>query len=100
MDKVTGWDPELKEIIAKTPEKSIIDWKLLWRNPQPQWNSPDGRVVQLGDAAHSFLPTSGNGATQAMEDALTLATCLRLGGKSKVVESVKTHVRVRYSSQH
>ena len=43
-------------------------------------------MVQLGDAAHAFLPTSGNGATQAIEDAVCLAECLRLGcadGKGK-----------------
>ncbi|KEY69562.1 hypothetical protein S7711_09276 [Stachybotrys chartarum IBT 7711] len=96
MDAVPGWDPALREIISKTPDNSIIDWKLLWRNPQPQWASKMGRVVQLGDCAHSFLPTSANGATQAMEDAVTLATCLRLGGRDKVVESVKTHVLLRY----
>ncbi|KAH7320656.1 hypothetical protein B0I35DRAFT_450412 [Stachybotrys elegans] len=96
IDAVPGWDPALKEIIAQTPEKSVVDWKLLWRNPQPQWSSRLGRVLQLGDSAHSFLPTSGNGATQAMEDALSLATCLALGGKDNIVESVKTHVRLRF----
>lgn len=95
MDEVPGWDPLLKEIISKTPENSIIDWKLLWRNPQPQWASEGGRVVQLGDSAHSFLPTSGNGATQALEDALSLATCLRLGGKDCISLSTRAHVLMR-----
>ena len=40
-------------------------------------------MVQVGDSAHSFIPTSGNGATQALEDAITLATCLELGGGSR-----------------
>lgn len=52
--------------------------------------------MQLGDAAHSFLPTSGNGATQAVEDALSLSTCLRLGGRENVVNSVRAHVKLRY----
>ena len=39
------------------------------RDPQQKWTSPAGRVIQLGDAAHAFLPNSSNGGTQAMEDA-------------------------------
>ena len=53
-------------------------------------------MVQLGDAAHTFIPSSGNGATQAIEDALSLATCLRLGGKDHVPTAVKVHVKLRY----
>jgi 2-polyprenyl-6-methoxyphenol hydroxylase-like FAD-dependent oxidoreductase len=48
------------------------------RNPNAKWTSEYGRVVQVGDSAHPFLPTSANGATQALEDAITLATCLRV----------------------
>ena len=95
MAEVPGWDPDLLKIIESTPENGCIDWKLMWRDPQLKWASDGGRVVQLGDSAHSFLPTSGNGATQATEDALTLATVLRLGGKEKVPLSTKVHVKLR-----
>ena len=91
-----GWDPDLLHILSLTPENGVLDWKLLWRDPQPQWASTGGRVIQLGDSAHSFLPTSGNGATQAMEDGLSLATCLRLGGKANIPISTKAHVKLRY----
>lgn len=100
LDTVPGWDPAVKEVIAQTPENSVIDWKLLWRNPQSQWCSEGGRVLQLGDSAHTFLPTSGAGALQAMEDALSLATCLRLGGKENLVQSVKVHVLMRSVRQY
>ncbi|KAI8626088.1 FAD/NAD(P)-binding domain-containing protein [Xylariaceae sp. FL1651] len=49
--------------------------------------SPGGRVVQIGDAAHSFLPASGNSATQAIEDAVSLASCLQIGSKENLVLS-------------
>ena len=91
-----GWDPDLLHMLSLTPENGVVDWKLLWRNPQPQWASAGGRVIQLGDSAHSFLPTSGNGATQAMEDGLSLATCLRLGGLQNIPVSTKAHVKLRY----
>ncbi|KAI1759384.1 FAD/NAD(P)-binding domain-containing protein [Hypoxylon sp. FL1150] len=91
------WDPRIKELIKLTPPNTIVNFELFWRNPQPSWTSPGDRVVLIGDAAHSFLPESANGATQAIEDAVSIATCLQIGGsKEKVPEAVRTHVRIRY----
>lgn len=36
-----------------------------------------GRVVAIGDAVHATSPSAGQGASLALEDAITLATCLR-----------------------
>lgn len=36
-----------------------------------------GRVVAVGDAVHATSPSAGQGASLAMEDAITLAKCLR-----------------------
>lgn len=41
----------------------------------PTWHR--GRVVILGDAAHAPSPSSGQGASMALEDAVVLATSLR-----------------------
>src|SRR5699024_5047691 len=35
------------------------------------------RVVLLGDAAHAMTPNMGQGAGQAMEDAIVLANCVQ-----------------------
>ncbi len=45
----------------------------------PNWNR--GRCVIIGDAAHCPSPSSGQGASMALEDAIVLANCLqaRLG---------------------
>ncbi|MFI6499946.1 FAD-dependent monooxygenase [Nonomuraea typhae] len=43
--------------------------------PVPVWHR--GRVVLTGDAAHATSPSSGQGASQAIEDAIVLARCLR-----------------------
>jgi FAD-dependent urate hydroxylase len=37
----------------------------------------NGRMVIVGDAAHAPTPTSGQGASLAIEDAVVLAKCLR-----------------------
>src|SRR5690606_21480616 len=41
----------------------------------PAWRR--GRVALLGDAAHAVSPSSGQGASLAVEDAIALARCLR-----------------------
>jgi FAD-dependent urate hydroxylase len=41
----------------------------------PKWHR--GRSVVIGDAAHAPSPTSGQGASLSIEDALVLAKCLR-----------------------
>ena len=93
---ITGWPTIIDRVIKTTPRDGIIDWKLLWRDPQPLWTSPCNRVVQLGDAAHTFIPSSGNGATQAIEDAVSIATCLQIGGKDNVQWAVRVHNKMRF----
>ncbi|SHN08161.1 FAD-dependent monooxygenase [Actinacidiphila paucisporea] len=41
----------------------------------PTWSRDD--MVILGDAAHATTPTSGQGSSMAIEDAVVLAKCLR-----------------------
>lgn len=72
--------PAMAEVIRLTPPGEAIDYQISMREPQPTWTSPSGRVIQVGDAAHIYHPSSGAGATQAMEDAASLAECVRLSG--------------------
>jgi 2-polyprenyl-6-methoxyphenol hydroxylase-like FAD-dependent oxidoreductase len=51
LQAVKEWDPLVTEVTKATPVDQVSDWKLMWRDLQPQWTSKDGRVVQLGDAA-------------------------------------------------
>ncbi len=93
------WSPFVPALINAVPNKEVIDWKLMWRNPQPKWISPMGRVAQIGDAAHSLLPTSASGATMAMEDGFTLAACLHISGKDKIPLAVQVYNKLRYVQQ-
>jgi 2-polyprenyl-6-methoxyphenol hydroxylase-like FAD-dependent oxidoreductase len=94
MEKIK-WAPIFKQLVETTPPNTIVNFELLWRNPQPSWTSPGARVIQIGDAAHSYLPASGNGATQAIEDAISIASCLQVGGKENIPQSVRVHIRFR-----
>ncbi|KAJ5808969.1 hypothetical protein N7474_010238 [Penicillium riverlandense] len=93
---IPGWPEVGNRLIQLTPKERLHDFKLMWREPQPCWVSPGGRVIQIGDAAHSFLPSSGNGATQGMEDAISLATCLRLAQKNDLCWATRVHNKLRF----
>lgn len=67
----------------------------MWRNSNPTWTSAGRMIIQLGDAAHAFLPTSANGATQAVEDGISLAACLELAGKDNIAMGVRVHNLLR-----
>lgn len=51
-------------------------------NPLPRWHQDN--LLLIGDAAHAPLPTSGQGACQALEDAWHLADILAEGQSSGV----------------
>ncbi|WP_405484643.1 FAD-dependent monooxygenase [Nocardia sp. NBC_00511] len=66
-----GWMSPIDEILAATPEQDIIRGDVMDRAPDRRWGS--GRVTLLGDAAHPITFNIGQGACQALEDALVLA---------------------------
>lgn len=68
----------------------------MYRDPLPRWISDKGRTALLGDSAHPFLPTSAQGATQAMEDGVTIAYCLREAGKGQVPAALQSFQDIRY----
>jgi salicylate hydroxylase len=67
-----GWDPMVEAITAAAG--ATFRWGLYDREPLPIWTH--GRLTLLGDAAHPMLPHVGQGANQAIEDAVALATLL------------------------
>ncbi|OAA56209.1 Aromatic-ring hydroxylase-like protein [Niveomyces insectorum RCEF 264] len=93
---VAGWEPVVQRILDLTPEP-LIDWKLVYRDPLPTWISPQRRIALIGDAAHPFLPTSIQGASQAVEDGVTLGVALRRAGSAaNVPEAVAAFEALRY----
>jgi salicylate hydroxylase len=67
-----GWHPDVHRLIhaIQTPFK----WALFLREPLERWSK--GRVSLLGDACHATIPSLGQGANMAIEDAMVLARCL------------------------
>ncbi|KAJ5778761.1 hypothetical protein N7520_002007 [Penicillium odoratum] len=58
----------ITNIFKHSPDLGL--WQLHDLEPLKAWHS--GRVILIGDAAHAMLPTQGQGASQAIEDAEAL----------------------------
>ena len=72
----TGFDEKFLEIVNATRAEDIRLDELFDRDPIRNWGT--GCVTLLGDAAHPMLPHAGQGAAQALEDAVTLGHVLGL----------------------
>jgi 2-polyprenyl-6-methoxyphenol hydroxylase-like FAD-dependent oxidoreductase len=97
---LAGWSPVVHDIVNATPPDRLVDYKLVFRDPLPTFISPKGRIALIGDAAHPFLPTSIQGASQSMEDGVALAICLEKSGKEKVQQAIRAYETIRYERVH
>jgi 2-polyprenyl-6-methoxyphenol hydroxylase-like FAD-dependent oxidoreductase len=95
LDSEDEWDQTFVQVVKQTPPQTVVDYKIMWRDPSMEWASKGGLVLQLGDSAHSFLPTSANGATQAMEDGISIAACLELAGRHNIPLATRVHTHLR-----
>ena len=68
-------EPRLRAIVEATLPEDLRFDPLMWRAPLARWG--EGNVTLLGDAAHPVLPHTGQGAAQALEDAVALGLMLR-----------------------
>jgi 2-polyprenyl-6-methoxyphenol hydroxylase-like FAD-dependent oxidoreductase len=69
------WPEVFRSAIEATEESAILPGDIIDRDPSPVWGKD--RVTLLGDAIHATTPNLGQGACQALEDAVVLAHCLR-----------------------
>lgn len=74
MSRFCTWPDPIAKIITETPLSGINKIYVHDHDNIDTWHK--GNVILLGDAAHSALPTSGQGACQALEDAWHFANCL------------------------
>ncbi len=72
------WHDPIAAVIEATDEAAIAKTDVYDRRPLSSWGS--SRVTLLGDAAHPMTPNLGQGAAQALEDAVVLASRLRNAG--------------------
>jgi len=70
----SNWPKPVQMMIENTPAERINKIYVHDHDPIQTWHKHN--LIAIGDAAHAPLPTSGQGACQALEDAWHLANCL------------------------
>lgn len=75
IDLFAGHMPEVTTILAASQPRWFLPHGLYDLANLPHWTRD--RVGLIGDAAHAVPNSSGQGASMAIEDAITLARCLR-----------------------
>jgi 2-polyprenyl-6-methoxyphenol hydroxylase-like FAD-dependent oxidoreductase len=74
MELFGRWHSPIPSLIDATPAQDILRNDIYDRPVIRSWGA--GRITLLGDAAHPMTPNLGQGACQALEDAVVLSQCL------------------------
>ncbi len=84
-----GFDAQFRAITRASDDLRFDE--LFDRRPLAAWGR--GLVTLVGDAAHPMLPHAGQGAAQALEDAVGLALALKANGPNAA--ALRRYERVR-----
>ncbi len=72
-----GWHPPVSELLSTLRDEQVLAHPVYWNaHPLPRYHA--GRVALVGDAAHAMTPNLGQGACQAIEDAVVLASTVSI----------------------
>ena len=91
LDIFHDWHAPIPELIATIDEDALLRDDIYDRNPITEWGH--GRVTLLGDAAHPMTPNMGQGACQALEDAVVLTHSV--GSIDDPVQALRTYEQRR-----
>lgn len=87
------WAQPVAHLITATDDDAILRNDMYDRRAVDRWS--DGHVTLVGDAAHPMTPNAGQGACQALEDAVALGASLEQ--TSNVIEAFKLYEQRRLS---
>lgn len=84
----SAWPSLVQSALDAVPKETLSIWPYYTVPKLPAWTSTGhhSRVLILGDAAHAIPPTAGQGASQAFEDAMSLALLLSHHGSTSQPE--------------
>jgi salicylate hydroxylase len=67
LDRITGWAPELRELVGGSDPETVNAVRIRSATPVGAWQT--GPATLLGDAIHNMTPMAGVGANTALRDA-------------------------------
>jgi 2-polyprenyl-6-methoxyphenol hydroxylase-like FAD-dependent oxidoreductase len=91
MRRFSGWHEPIAAVVEAADDSAILRNDVYFLEPLPRWRS--GRVVLVGDAAHATTPGVGQGAAQAIEDAVVLAE--QLGANRDLTAALAEYETIR-----
>jgi 2-polyprenyl-6-methoxyphenol hydroxylase-like FAD-dependent oxidoreductase len=74
LGQIGDWRVGFRSFVEATASDAILRNEVIDRPPRRVWGR--GRVALLGDAIHATTPNLGQGACQALEDAVVLADAI------------------------
>ena len=89
-----GYTDPVPAVIRATDDSSIFSTEVADRPPDKAWGR--GRVTLLGDAAHAMTFAVGQGAAQALQDAVAIAR--EIGGNRDVPPALRAYEAERIDS--
>ncbi len=87
VDAASGWMPAIGHAIAATPADRLIPFSIHAKPPPKRLGR--GRILCVGDAAHAMEPNLGQGACQAIEDAVALGAIARTHALDAIVPGLE-----------
>jgi 2-polyprenyl-6-methoxyphenol hydroxylase-like FAD-dependent oxidoreductase len=89
--RFSSWHEPIAAVVEGADESAILRNDIYYLESLPRWS--DGRVVLVGDAAHATTPGVGQGAAQAIEDAVVLAD--QLAGSDDLSAALAEYEAIR-----
>jgi 2-polyprenyl-6-methoxyphenol hydroxylase-like FAD-dependent oxidoreductase len=103
MCRAAGWHAPWAELLHSTRPCDVTGYPAYDKCPVPDYSLPGAlllpRVAVLGDAAHPLSPFKGQGANQALIDAVELASILAAGHGSNNNSNSNTSTNTNRSSE-
>jgi 2-polyprenyl-6-methoxyphenol hydroxylase-like FAD-dependent oxidoreductase len=88
-----AWFDPIPALIESTEHDAIEPTFTYDRRPRRSWGR--GRLTLVGDAAHPMKPNIGQGAAQALEDAVVLGSCIAETGEPEQALRAYERRRIR-----
>jgi len=88
-----GWHDPIPELLEAAADGAVLHDDLYELPPLKSYAA--GKVVLVGDAAHAMTPNLGQGAGQALEDAVVLAKTVEAGSGRAIRTGLEAYDRLR-----